>query len=130
MTSLNNKTTGAAFKRPAMHFVNLSTNTAVAALPSNSNSLLVTGLIFYGYSAVSATAAPTSNSASAYVGRVDAAGSVVTAGQPAFLDQIIPGSYVQIEIKPGEKFDLKDFRLLGTTNDKVLVVYDTEPGLS
>ncbi len=128
-SSLNNKTTGAAFKRPAMHFVTLSTGTAVAALPSGVNSLHVTGLIFYGYSAVSATAAPTNNAAAAYVGRIDAAGSVVAAGSPAFVDQIIPGSYVQMDIKPGEKFDLKDFRLLGTTGDKVLVVYDTEPGL-
>ncbi len=128
-SGLNNKTTGAAFKRPRMHFVNLTTGAAVSALPSGVTTRHVTGLIFYGYSAVSATAAPTSNANAAWVGRADAEGSVVTANSPAFLDQIAPGSYVQMAIKPGEKFDLKDFSLLGTTNDKVLVVYDTEPGL-
>lgn len=101
-------------------FVALSTGTAVQASTTN---LQFTAATFYGVKAVSATAAPTANTGTAYVGFVDAAGaSGVTAGQPAFCDSITAGSYVSLQ-QIGTKYDLKDLYFLGSTGDKILIVY-------
>ena len=96
------------------------TGTAVRGSTTN---LQFTTAIFYGLKAVSATAAPTDNTAPAYMAFADAAGtSGVAAGSPAFCDTILAGSYLGLA-QTGTKYNLADLYFLGTTGDKVLVVY-------
>lgn len=118
--ALNSKISAAEPKAAKFLFVTLATGTAVQA---SATDLQFTSATFYGVKAVSATAAPTVNGASAYVGFKDATGaSGVSADSPAFCDTITAGSYVSL-VQTGAKYNLKDIYLLGTTGDKVLVVY-------
>jgi len=118
--ALNSAITKAEPKSPKFLFVTLATGTAVQAITTN---LQFTAATFYGVKAVSATAAATVNTASAYVGFKDATGaSGVAADSPAFCDTITSGSYVSLQ-QTGTKYDLKDIYFLGTTGDKILVVY-------
>lgn len=117
---LNAAITKAEPKSPKFLFVTLATGTAVQASTTN---LQFTSATFYGVKAVSATAAPTVNGASAYIGFADATGaSGVAAASPAFCDTITAGSYVALQ-QTGTKYDLQSIYFLGTTGDKVLIVY-------
>jgi hypothetical protein len=119
-SGLNSGMSKAEPKAAQYKFVTLATGTAVQASTTN---LQFTAATFYGVKAVSATAAPTANTESAYVGFKDATGaSGVTANSPAFCDTITAGSYVSLT-QTGTKYDLKDVYFLGTTGDKVLIVY-------
>ena len=107
-------------KAPKFLFVTLATGTAVQASTTN---LQFTAATFYGVKAVSATAAPTANTATAYVGFKDATGaSGVSADAPAFCDSITAGSYVSLQ-QTGTKYNLQDIYFLGSTGDKILIVY-------
>lgn len=107
-------------KAPKFLLVTLATGTAVQA---SSTSLQFTTAVCYGLKTLSATAAPTANTASAFIGWVDSSGaSGVTPGLPAFTDTIAAGAQVKLE-QSGAKFDLNNLYLLGTTGDKVLIVY-------
>lgn len=118
--ALNAKISSADPKAPGFLFVTLATGTAVQGSTTN---LQFTSATFYGYKAVSATAAPTFNTASAYLGFVDTPGtSGVAAGSPAFHETITSGSYMVLA-PIGTKYNLKDIYFLGTTGDKILVVY-------
>ncbi len=117
---LNSGISKAEPKSPKFLFVTLATGTAVQASTTN---LQFTSATFYGVKAVSATAAPTVNGAIAYVAFKDATGaSGVAADSPAFCDTITAGSYVALQ-QVGTKYDLKDIYFLGTTGDKILIVY-------
>jgi len=118
--ALSNRLSNADPKKPKFLIITLSTGTSVQASLTN---LQFTTATFYGYKAVSATAAPTVNSSSAYLGFVDATGgSGVSQGSPAFIETITPGSYITLS-PIGTKYNLMDMYFLGSTGDKVLVVY-------
>lgn len=119
-SGLNAKITSADPKSAKFLFVTLATGTAVQASTTN---LQFTSATIYAYKAVSATAAPTANTSSAYVGWVDTPGaSGVAAGSPAFVETIVPGSFLGLA-PIGVKYDLKDLYCLGATGDKILIVY-------
>lgn len=118
--ALNADMSKAQPKAPKFLFVTLATGTAVQASATN---LQFTAATFYGVKAVSATAAPTANTGTAYIGFTDATGaSGVAAASPAFCDSITAGSYVSLA-QTGTKYNLQDIYLLGTTGDKILIVY-------
>lgn len=101
-------------------FVSLTNSTAVQASQSD---LLFTSATFYGVKGVSATAAPTNNTASAYVGFKDATGaSGVSADSPAFVEAITSGSFLGLG-QTGTKYNLRDIYFLGSTGDKILILY-------
>ena len=119
-SGLNAKISSAEPKGAKFLVVTLATGTAVQASTTN---LQFTSATFYGVKAVSATAAPTANTASAYVGFTDATGaSGVAAASPAFCDTITAGSYVSLA-QTGTKYNLQEIYFLGTTGDKILIVY-------
>jgi hypothetical protein len=121
--AIHNKIEGCAYKQPKFLFVSLTTGAAVRASSTN---IKVTSATFYGVKAVSATAAPTDNTDAVRLGYTDATGaSGVTAGQPAFTTVTIDqGLYVSQSSVTGSCFDLNDVWFLGSTNDKVLIVYE------
>lgn len=118
--ALNSKITSADPKRPHFKVITLATGTAVAG---SATDLQFTSATFYGYSAVSDTAAPTANASSAYLGFTDPdGGSGLLEGDPVLTETILPGSYVALA-PIGTKYNLADLRFLGATGDKILIVY-------
>lgn len=100
--------------------VTLTTGTAVQVSTADR---FVTSVTFYGFRAVANNAAPTANANTTQLGYTDYAGALVAANTPAFLD-VIPGGSAITEAAPlGTKYNLKDFWLLGTTGDKIVVGY-------
>lgn len=116
---MNAKITSAEPKTNNFMWVTLTTGTAVAASSTN---LSFTAATFYGYKAVANNAAPTANTAAAYIGFKDPAGVLVSAGTPALVDTIAANSFLAIA-RIGTKYNLADVYLLGTTGDKVLIVF-------
>lgn len=116
--SLNNKLSSNEPKVPRFVSVTLSTGTAVAG---SATDLLFTSAMFYGVKTVVSNAAPTANTATAYIGYLDNDGAVVTVGTAAIIDTIPAGGSLLMRAVPGEKYNLKDFYFLGTTGDKVIV---------
>lgn len=86
--------------------------------------LFVTSVTFYGFKAVANNAAPTANATDTQLGYTDYAGTLVTANQSAFLDTIPAGSSVTERAPLGTKYNLKDFWVLGTATDKIVVGYE------
>lgn len=117
---LNSRIASAEPKSQKYIWVTLSTGTAVQGVSTN---LLFTSATFYGYKAVANNAGATANTASTSIGFVDSAGAVVTANQPAFVDTITAGSWLSLG-KTGTKYNLSEIYFLGTTGDKILVVYE------
>jgi len=117
---LNSKASSAEPKAPKFKWVTLTTGTAVAASTTN---LQFTTATFYGVKAAANNAAPTANTGTAYIGYKDVTGEVVTANQPALVDSIAAGSWLALN-NIGTRYNLTDFYFLGSTGDKVLIVYE------
>jgi len=102
--------------------------TAVAMVTGSSvavtnTSTPFTSATFYGYKAWSATGAPTTNAASAWIGfatqNTDGTHSATN-----LVDTVAAGSSLSIQAPPGTKFDLSDIVFNGTTGDKIFVTFE------
>lgn len=113
---LNASIEGAKAKSTKFASVTLATSSTVVA--TNTTTLYTTAT-FYGYSAVSRTAAPTANGGTVYIGFADGNHSVTN-----LVDTIAAGSWLKITAPPGTKYDLKDVYFNGSTGDKVQIVYE------
>lgn len=118
---LNGKLSSAEPKTNAFVWVTLVTGTNVAATATNPT--MFSAATFYGYKSATNNAAPTANTASAYIGYKDTAGTITTANTPAVFDTITAGSYLGLRTI-GVKYNLSQFYFVGTTGDKVLIVYE------
>jgi hypothetical protein len=84
--------------------------------PISATDLFVTQATFYGYKAVSQTAAPTNNVANVAIGPY-------VGGSAKLLDVIVPGGKVVYAPSLGTKINLKDMAGSGTGTDAVYVTY-------
>jgi hypothetical protein len=109
--------------KPSTFLAPLALVTGTAVQVSTAD-LFATSVTFYGFKAVSATAAPTANGNDAQLGYTDYAGTLVAANSPAFLDVVPAGGAVTERATLGTKYNLKDFWVLGTTTDKIVVGYE------
>ena len=135
VTGLNNKLDSCDRKKPTILMVAMTTGTPVkigSALPTSITgqtsplaNTCFTRITIYGYSALSATGAPTNNAASLFVGWLDAlnqAGNGAT--KPGMLDTIIAGANKVYGGLTGESFDLNLLYVGGTTNDFACILLE------
>lgn len=118
---LNNKITSNEPKVSQVAFITLATGTAAACASTDT---MFTSATFYGVKTVANNAAPTANGASAYLGWKDTAAVAVTVNTPVITDTITAGSSVILRATPGQKYNLANIYVLGTTGDKVLIIYE------
>ncbi len=122
IAGLTNQMKSCNIKTPIILKVPLTTATAVQA---SAASLQFTKATFYGYKAVSSTATPTNNAATAYIGTLDVAnGSGAGVNSTPFVTPITAGAAVVVGGIAGNKYDLSQFWLLGTSTDFVFIVLE------
>lgn len=117
---LNAKISSAEPKTNAFVWVTLATGTNAVASSTNR---WFTAATFYGYKAATNNAAPTANTATAYIGFKDPAATVTTADTPAIVDTIAAGSWLALQ-RTGTKYNLADVYFVGSTGDKILIVFE------
>jgi hypothetical protein len=84
--------------------------------PISATDLWVTEANFFGYKAISQTAAPTNNAANVAIGPV-------VDGLARLTDVVTPGGKLTYAPAMGTKFNLKDIAGSGTGTDAVFVTY-------